>query len=69
MTAAANALCELLADNPIIEVAWLYGSRATGLDSHDRITYRSLDARQLRQERQPFEGLAYHCQEISRIVV
>ena len=35
MTAAANTLRKLLADNPIIEVAWLYGSRATGLDSHD----------------------------------
>ncbi|MFN2287417.1 MAG: nucleotidyltransferase domain-containing protein [Chromatocurvus sp.] len=67
MTAAANTLRKLLADNPIIEVAWLYGSRATGLDSHDSDydVAVALVPDQLRlQERQPFlEDLAYHCRQ------
>lgn len=35
MTAAADPLRKFLAANPAVEVAWLYGSRATGRDGHD----------------------------------
>ena len=35
MSTAASTLRSTLARNPAVEVAWLYGSRATGLDSHD----------------------------------
>ncbi len=35
MTTDASLLLESLSANPAVEVAWLYGSRASGLDSHD----------------------------------
>lgn len=35
MADAAYPLRKCLSDNPAIEVAWLCGSRATGLDSHE----------------------------------
>ena len=39
MTAAAGPLLTALRSNPVIEVAWLYGSRATGLDTHHDSDY------------------------------
>ena len=35
MSTAASTLRNTLASNQAVEVAWLYGSRATGLDSRD----------------------------------